>query len=496
VQSIDHVLGETVNYSYDSLNRLLSAEETSANWGNAFSYDEWGSMNGQTWTPGYAATPGTVSRGASDVNGNLALPSVNYDVETRPYPPAPTPTGGYCDTPGYTYCYNWDYDPWGKRVSQTFFGSDTQAFIVNQYYFYGIDGKLLSTVQAMINDPGTNPLYTLSASTNLYFGGTPIVLNGALVATDRLGSVRANANGEQFAYYPYGLERTSTPDGRQKFATYFRDGQVNGTWEDYADQRYYNPYIGSFWSPDPGGMATADPKDPTSWNRYAYAGDDPVNFGDPTGRYRVDCDGDPDDFGCPGEMRGGGGGGDGDPCAGSYFEPVPNPACYAADPDPDPDPSPILCATAIPTGNEFDELAVLFGEDSWTLGYSQWAVQQEDLWMLNGMANQALAMKQPDTPNGVEKTIVAGRYLGYAQGATRLDNAIGPEAGSSECNHLLSAEETYDTFWNSDNGMVAKGYTNWVSKDQRFQPSPSDVTLAGTTFYKSLPLPKPRRIGY
>jgi hypothetical protein len=85
-------------------------------------------------------------------------------------------------------------------------------------------------VSATVNDPGPNdPIYTLDGPANLYFVSTPIMMNNALVATDRLGSVRANAQGETFAYYTYGLERTSTPDGRQKFATYFRDGQVNGT---------------------------------------------------------------------------------------------------------------------------------------------------------------------------------------------------------------------------------------------------------------------------
>ena len=47
-----------------------------------------------------------------------------------------------------------------------------------------------------------------------------------------------------------------------------------------TDQRYYNANYGTFWSPDPGGLATADPSNPTSWNRYAYVYDDPVNFTD------------------------------------------------------------------------------------------------------------------------------------------------------------------------------------------------------------------------
>src|SRR5579872_578191 len=49
-----------------------------------------------------------------------------------------------------------------------------------------------------------------------------------------------------------------------------------------ADQRYYDEN-GGFWSPDPGGAATANPSDPNSWNRYAYAGNDPVNHLDPSG---------------------------------------------------------------------------------------------------------------------------------------------------------------------------------------------------------------------
>lgn len=51
------------------------------------------------------------------------------------------------------------------------------------------------------------------------------------------------------------------------------------------DQRYYTATEGRFYTPDLGGIFTADPKDPTSWNRYTYANDDPINFFDPAGRY-------------------------------------------------------------------------------------------------------------------------------------------------------------------------------------------------------------------
>ncbi len=57
--------------------------------------------------------------------------------------------------------------------------------------------------------------------------------------------------------------------------------------------RYYSASSGSFWSPDPGGIKTADPTNPIRWNRYLYASGDPINRIDPLGR--EDCDPDEDD---------------------------------------------------------------------------------------------------------------------------------------------------------------------------------------------------------
>jgi len=85
------------------------------------------------------------------------------------------------------------------------------------------------------------------------------------------------------AYFPWGEERTSTLDGTDKFATYFRDSSVAGVGQDYANARYYNNNFGRFWSPDPAGLLAARRKNPTTWNRYAYANDDPVNGNDRTG---------------------------------------------------------------------------------------------------------------------------------------------------------------------------------------------------------------------
>jgi len=133
--------------------------------------------------------------------------------------------------------------------------------------------------------------------------------------------VRANSNGETFSYFPYGEERTSTADGREKFGTYTRDGFG----QDYAQQRYYNANMGAFWSPDPGGIKTAKPSNPSSWNRYSYTEGNPIGRFDPLGFDDCDPD-DPDDPCDCGDPC--------DPCVSS--EVAGDPGCF----DPGPGPAP------------------------------------------------------------------------------------------------------------------------------------------------------------
>jgi RHS repeat-associated protein len=205
--------------------------------------------------------------------------------------------------------------------------------VTQEFYFYGIGGQKLVTLPCVTGENGlgcpAGPQY------NVYFGGKLVKSKGVVVVTDRLGSVRANSNGERMSYYPYGEEKTSTADGREKFGTYTRDSAGL----EYADQRYYGVGTGRFLTADQTGISAADRKSSVGWNSYAYVSGDPLNFNDSTGNkaFAVDFGGtgscagyavylDSIYYGCSG---GGSSGSDGGYCGGNAFLPSPDPTCYA-----------------------------------------------------------------------------------------------------------------------------------------------------------------------
>src|SRR6266567_4008587 len=161
-----------------------------------------------------------------DANGN-ATANGAYDVENR------LVTAANGD--------RYSYDPNGKRVVKRW--ADGSG---GELYFYGITGQKLGTYTCITYFSDlycglSGPQY------NVYFKGKLVKSKGVVAVTDRLGSVRGNGNGEAMSYYPYGEERTSTADGREKFGTYMRDSAS----QDYANNRYYGVGTGRFNVPDP-----------------------------------------------------------------------------------------------------------------------------------------------------------------------------------------------------------------------------------------------------
>ena len=264
VSEQDMVSGETVTYTYDSLNRLASATSSdNPGWGQSYTYDGFGNLTQQNVTKGtapslnvtYNASTNRRTTDCADANGNIGAASAScsegysYDAANRI-----TAVG----STAYSYAPN------NQRV-YNFTGAGRELT------YYGAGGQKLTTYS--LNNNGVQPT-AVSTGRFYYFGGKLIKNAGGYVTPDRLGSIGK--------YFPYGQERPSaTTNNKEKFATYYRDSE---TGLDYANNRYHQPGHGRFLTADPyGGSATAG--DPGSWNRYSYVGGDPVNRGDPSGLF-------------------------------------------------------------------------------------------------------------------------------------------------------------------------------------------------------------------
>ena len=105
--------------------------------------------------------------------------------------------------------------------------------------------------------------------------------------TDVLGSVVAASNEEgeviwRKTYDPYGNEVLERPDGQKvEQQTYTGKPYDAETGLIYLGQRYYDPQIRRFMGIDPVGF---DINNPTSFNRYNYANNNPYKYIDPDGR--------------------------------------------------------------------------------------------------------------------------------------------------------------------------------------------------------------------
>ena len=282
ITSMTHVAGgstETVNYGYDSLNRLSSASGGGVSgiqspWSETYTYDGFGNLLDKNETGGAPtlmqavnASTNQITGQGYDNNGNQ-LSGGKYDYENR------------IMLSSDLYVYGPDnVRVWKARADGT-----------EEIYFYDPAGRRLGIYYELTASGST--LYIASKNTSFYFKGELLSTTGISVTPiDRLGSTY---NG--FGYFPFGEEYKATTNDQDKFATYYRDAT---TGLDYAKNRYYSNTLGRFLSADPY-LNSAGLGNPGSWNRYAYTSGDPVNKNDPRGLEEcLDCIGD----------DGGGGGG-------------------------------------------------------------------------------------------------------------------------------------------------------------------------------------------
>lgn len=261
----------SVAYTYDSMNRLLSAGTyNSTQWGDSYVYDTWGNLLQKNVTQGTAETL-TVAVDARnhltgsgytyDAAGNMLYDGANwmlYDAEDRASPQF-----------GDTYLY----DGKDHRVEKTADGTvywfddgfdtlgvgDTSGAVNTEYVYF--NGQRIGFVDV----PTGDPYYYLS---------------------DNIGSVRIMASGGGRAtyadndFYPWGREITSEGAVNFKFTGYEYD---YATGYNFANYRYESKALGRFLSPDPAGITGVDMLNPQSWNAYPYALNNPCVYTDPLG---------------------------------------------------------------------------------------------------------------------------------------------------------------------------------------------------------------------
>ena len=122
---------------------------------------------------------------------------------------------------------------------------------------------------------GNNQLLAMvSGSTTTYYQSDHLSVR---MTTDSNGNVLG-----QQGSFPFGESwYSSNGSSEWTFTTYQHD---NETGLEYALARYYDTRTGGFCSADP---VEGDPSDPQSWNRYAYARDNPISITDPSGQFSL-----------------------------------------------------------------------------------------------------------------------------------------------------------------------------------------------------------------
>jgi RHS repeat-associated protein len=283
-------------YTYDSLNRLKSAEEktgTTTNWKQTYTFDRYGNRSFDT----------------SGENTTTLPESFDPDIYN---PTISTSNNRFTSGQGWAYDAagnvitdaegrSFSYDAENKQIEVENSSSQT----VGQYYFDG-DGKRVKKVVPLT---GEVTIFVYNAAGKLVAEYSTIVqpANDAKVqylTNDNLGSPRINTDldGDVISrtdYMPYGEEivgvggRSSSDkyvadDVQQGFTGYISDGETE---LDFAEARMYTNCLGRYTGADPIFIAKDRMVDPQAINLYAYVRNSPLAYIDPTGEYFIGIDG-------------------------------------------------------------------------------------------------------------------------------------------------------------------------------------------------------------
>ena len=259
-QGVDHF-----TYTYDGLSRLTSVTGPVS---ESFTLDPATNMSSRTG-PMATYTYDTANRMTSDGSRSFVWDGADRLTQRG------------ADT--------FSYDALGRMTSSTVSGS-TRLFTLDG------DGALRTATQGSsttyVWDASTAPAPMVQAGTDrIVHGLGPLYTvrsDGTTVAfvRDGLGSVRAEVDGagsvaKAFRYTAYGDVVGQVPGGAMPTILGFAGELRDSSGLTYLRARWYDPRTGRFLTVDP---VEGRPSWPGTLNGYAYAGGNPSNYTDPTGK--------------------------------------------------------------------------------------------------------------------------------------------------------------------------------------------------------------------
>jgi RHS repeat-associated protein len=267
---------QSCTYSYDDLSRI-SSSNCGSPWTQGFSYDAFGNLskNGSiSWQPSYAnPTTNRYQNGWSntsyDADGNLlydTFHSYTWNAYGRP---------ATIDSITRTY------DAFDRLVEQNISGTNSQTVYMPSGTKFGVF-KAGTIQQLYVPLPG-------GTQAEYYSWGLSNYRHADWLGSDRLESSYTGnvAPTDDNAYAPFGEPYDQSGNGEISFTGANKDT----VWLQYDfPARQYDPKQGRWISPDPAGVAAADPTNPQSWNRYAYVMNNPLSMVDPSGLITSVCE--------------------------------------------------------------------------------------------------------------------------------------------------------------------------------------------------------------
>jgi RHS repeat-associated protein len=282
-------------YAYDDLNRLQSSTETvnsgaTTTWKQTFQYDRFGNrrFDAANTTNLSQSSPTKVTNPLINTSDNRLKKDQDGDaVNDYDY----DKTGNLIqDSDGKTFLYDaenhqkevlingvskgkYHYDGEGKRVKKI---SDLETTI----FVYNGGGQLVAEYSTQ---QSSTPQVSYLTQDHL---GSPRII------TDNVGKVIARKDFNAFGDETSSAQRTELlgykPEEVRRDYTGYQKDDESGL--EFAQARYYNNKHGRFTSVDPL-VASANVKDPQTFNRYRYGLNSPYKFTDPLGLVANDAGG-------------------------------------------------------------------------------------------------------------------------------------------------------------------------------------------------------------